>query len=198
MKARTRKAGVLQVLLGLVLGFSASPARTADQNKRRESLDPAIRQIAARHGVDANLVHAVILAESAYNRWAVSSAGAQGLMQLMPKTAQHYGVDDVFDPEQNIDAGVRYLRDLQSLYRDESDRTARLKKMLAAYNAGQEALKKYGGIPPYPETRAYVSRVLREYETSGARRRTVIVDFMDAEGHHIVTNITMIAAGRPR
>ena len=194
----TRKFGFggAVFLLGLASAMAA-PGRASGAAKLRAVYDDTVRTAAARHGVDPNLVPAVILAESAYNRWAVSRAGAQGLMQLKPATAVSYGVTDVFDAEQNIDAGVRYLRDLQTLYKGEADKTAQLKKMLAAYNAGQEAVKKYKGIPPYGETRTYIDRVLRSYAASGGRRKTVIIDFWDGEGRHIVTNVLSLAGSRP-
>jgi hypothetical protein len=118
-------------------------------HRYREVID----RIAARHAVDAALVQAVIHAESAFNPRARSSAGAQGLMQLMPQTAARLGVADPFDAEQNIDAGVRYLAELLRRY----DQDLRL--AVAAYNAGPGAVEEYGGIPPYAETQAYVERV---------------------------------------
>lgn len=112
-----------------------------------------VSEAAQANGVDPLLIHSVIRAESAYNPFAVSSKGAQGLMQLMPATARTLGVRDSFDAKQNIEAGVRYLKQLQDQYHD--DRLA-----LAAYNAGPKAVEKYGnGIPPYPETQNYVRKV---------------------------------------
>jgi len=108
------------------------------------------------NNVDPLLVHSIIQVESNYNPYAVSSKGAQGLMQLMPPTARDLGVRDSFDPRQNIEAGVRYLKYLQDLYKD--DRLA-----LAAYNAGPGAVEKYKSIPPYPETKDYVNRVGQQY-----------------------------------
>jgi len=108
--------------------------------------------------VDAALIHAVIFVESQYNPAARSRAGALGLMQLMPDTAKRYGVKNVLDPEQNIRAGAAYLRDLLALFGND------LNLVLAAYNAGEEAVAKYGNrIPPYRETAAYVPRVLSQY-----------------------------------
>jgi soluble lytic murein transglycosylase-like protein len=113
---------------------------------------------AKANNVDPLLVHSVIQVESNYNPFAVSSAGARGLMQLMPSTAREFGVRDSFDPQQNIEAGVKYLKYLKDLYQD--DRLA-----LAAYNAGPAAVQKYGKtVPPYPETREYVQRVGERYE----------------------------------
>lgn len=116
--------------------------------------DRAIRTNATRYGVSARLVHAVIATESAYNPGAVSPKGAKGLMQLMPATARGYGVSDLFDPEQNIHAGVAHLRDLLDAFGGDP------RLAVAAYNAGAEAVRKYSGIPPYAETRQYVARVL--------------------------------------
>jgi soluble lytic murein transglycosylase-like protein len=122
---------------------------------RRDRYAPLISAAAMRHGVDPNLVHAVIRAESAYRPRAKSHAGACGLMQLMPGTAKRFGVRDIWDPEQNIEGGVAYLRVLQDLF----DGNIRL--ALAAYNAGEGAVAKYGNrIPPYRETKTYVRRVL--------------------------------------
>lgn len=112
-----------------------------------------IRQAAARYGMDARLIDAVIRAESDYNPRCVSHAGARGLMQLMPENCTDYGVSDPFDPAQNIDAGVRQLKDMMA-------RFGRLDLALAAYNAGPGAVRRYGGIPPYRETQAYVKKIL--------------------------------------
>jgi len=122
---------------------------------RRERYAPVIDAAAARHGVDPNLVHAVIRAESAYEPTAESHAGACGLMQLMPATARRFGVRDVWDPAQNIRGGVAYLRFLLDRF------GADIPLAIAAYNAGEGAVAKYGNrVPPYRETRAYIRRVL--------------------------------------
>jgi soluble lytic murein transglycosylase-like protein len=120
--------------------------------------DPQIARAADQHGVDYALVKAVIKAESNFNHKAVSKKGARGLMQLMPQTASTLGVNDAFHPDDNIDGGVRYLRYLINLY------NGHLPLVLAAYNAGEGAVAKYRGIPPFPETRTYVRRVLDQYE----------------------------------
>lgn len=117
-----------------------------------------IAKAAAKHQVDPKLLHAVIQAESAYNASAVSSAGAVGLMQLMPDTARRYGVIDRRDAEQNVDGGTRYLKDLLAMF------NSNLKLAVAGYNAGEGAVMKYHNtVPPYPETRNYVQQVLSLY-----------------------------------
>jgi soluble lytic murein transglycosylase-like protein len=133
-------------------GFHVSPAVNY---LRFESL---IYQAARRHDVDASLVKAVIRTESYFNPNATSRVGASGLMQLMPQTAAMYGVTDLYSPKQNIDAGVRHLKYLLQRYPNQ------LAHALAAYNAGEEAVDKYNGIPPYQETQTYVKKVMRFLE----------------------------------
>lgn len=132
---------------------------------RRVALWPTVEATARQHGLDPNLVDLVIRMESGYNPRAVSAKGAQGVMQLMPSTAKLYGVEDAFDPFENIRGGVRYLRDL--LLRFESN----LALALAAYNAGPEAVAKHGGVPPYQETRTYVASILQAYQGSAPMAR---------------------------
>ena len=121
-------------------------------------LESVIQPAAAKYDLDPNLVAAVIWAESSGDPNAVSKKGARGLMQLMPATARELGVGNVLDPGQNVDGGSHYLRRML----DEHD--GDLSLALAAYNAGPDAVRKYGGVPPYRETRDYVGRVLRVYE----------------------------------
>jgi soluble lytic murein transglycosylase-like protein len=144
---------------GTLLFTDQPPPGRAAPTAASAAFGDAIAAAAARHGVDPLLVHAVIRAESAYDPKALSPRGAAGLMQLMPETAKRYGVVDRFDPAQNVEGGARYLRDLIGMF--EGD----LSLALAAYNAGEAAVLRYGGrIPPYAETRDYVVRVRAAYE----------------------------------
>jgi soluble lytic murein transglycosylase-like protein len=115
--------------------------------------DDLIHAAATKNGLDENLIRRVIAEESNFNPRAVSRKKAQGLMQLLPETAARYAVADVFDPAQNIEAGTHYLKDLLVRYSGD------LKLALAAYNAGPEVVDRFAGIPPYPETQKYVSRI---------------------------------------
>ena len=130
-----------------------------------EKLVPIIADAARAHGMDAKLIHAVIRAESGYNENAVSSKGAVGLMQLIPATAQRYGVVNSYDPTQNISGGTRYLRDLLKMF------NGNIELALAGYNAGENAVIRAGNrIPPYPETMAYVPKVLSFYRSPEVSR----------------------------
>ena len=130
--------------------------------RNKKKFSPFIVQAAKKHSLDAKLLHAVIRTESAYNEKAISSAGAVGLMQLMPATAKRYGVSDRKNGKQNIDGGARYLKDLLKMFNSD------LSLVLASYNAGEGAVKKYNNsIPPYPETQNYVRKVLAFYKDPG-------------------------------
>jgi soluble lytic murein transglycosylase-like protein len=120
-------------------------------------IDSAIDQAAAKHGVDANLVRALVKVESNFNPNAVSNKGAMGLMQLMPRTASGLSVSNPFDPQQNVDAGVRHLRQLLDNFGGD------VRLSLAAYNAGEGAVKRNGGVPHYAETQNYVKRITDLY-----------------------------------
>jgi soluble lytic murein transglycosylase-like protein len=123
-----------------------------------------VDRIALAHGVEESLVHSVIRVESNYNPYAVSPKGAEGIMQLIPVTARRFGVNDVFNPRENIEGGVRYLKFLLDYYR--GDYT----KVIAGYNAGEAAVDKYNGVPPYVETRNYVSQVARNLTAARQKR----------------------------
>jgi soluble lytic murein transglycosylase-like protein len=135
--------------------------------------DELIRDAAARYGVSADLVRAVIQAESGFNRWAVSPKGAMGLMQLMPATARDLGVSDPFHPAQNIRGGVKYLAEL--LDRFDQD----VVRALAAYNAGPERVERYNGVPPYRETRDYVRKITKATGEVEARPKPVIYKWIE-------------------
>jgi soluble lytic murein transglycosylase-like protein len=124
-----------------------------------------VHTLARQYDIEPRLIQAIITVESNFNPQAVSRAGAQGLMQLMPDTAARYQVRDPFNPQANIEGGIRYLKDLWRLFPGE------LQRVLAAYNAGEQAVHQYGGIPPYPETRRYVERVLSLYNTHNSARK---------------------------
>lgn len=126
-------------------------------NKRAKPYQASITKYAKRYTVDADLIKAVIAAESCYNRTAVSPKNAQGLMQLIPATAERFGVSNTFNADQNIRGGTRYLRFLIKRYK------GNLPKAIASYNAGEGAVDRYKGIPPYKETQKYVKNVLRIY-----------------------------------
>lgn len=137
---------------GAAAASMAAPAMSDAQLAARPYAH-LISNVAAAHQVDVRLVHAVIEQESNYQPRARSKKGARGLMQLMPATARQYGVRNSYDPKSNLEAGVRHLKDLLS--------RLDLPVALAAYNAGEGAIQRYGGLPPYPETRSYVRSILR-------------------------------------
>lgn len=125
-----------------------------------QEVDTIVSGLCSKHGVDKKLVMAVIDVESGFNAGAVSTAGAQGMMQIMPETGRDLDLENPFDPKENIDAGIRYLKYLLDTFPDR-------RLAVAAYNAGPGAVKKYGGIPPYEETQNYVQKVwarLQHYE----------------------------------
>src|SRR5258705_9912771 len=167
------------------------PAGTAAGWLRLAGVDTArygseIKDASERYGVPERLVHAGIRVESAFNPRAVSVKGAQGLMQLMPETASMLGVRNSFDPQQNIDGGVRHLRVVIERFGND------LPLALAAYNAGEKAGVSHRGIPPFPETRDYVTRVLFHYDgsTNGlAGAPTAVYRTVGDDGTIVYTNI---------
>jgi soluble lytic murein transglycosylase-like protein len=166
----------------LAVLFLSTNGITEIISSSKKPYDDIVVSVAQEHRVPPELVHSIIKAESGYDTWAISSKGAMGLMQLMPVTATQYKVMNVFDPRQNIQGGVKYLVDLIKLYDGDTQH------VLAAYNAGQEAIKKYGGIPPYRETRNYIKKVMVAYPKSRISTRTKIYAFYDENGKYILTD----------
>jgi soluble lytic murein transglycosylase-like protein len=156
---RAARSAAAEVNQYLDQGSSSSAPVTFSRGKpfTQEQIDAAIDQAAARHNVDPSLVRAVIKVESNFNPNAVSRKGAMGLMQLMPQTARQLNVSNPFDPEQNVDAGVRHLKKLMESYGGD------LKLSLAAYNAGAGAVARSAGVPRIAETRNYVKRITQLY-----------------------------------
>jgi len=174
----------------LVRQIDAPPeSRQPETIRRRAGIDRLVEESAARHDVDPLLVHSVIQAESNYNPFAVSPSGAQGLMQLVPATARRFGVTNSFDARENIEAGVRYLKQLQDHFGDET-------LALAAYNAGEGTVERYNrAVPPYPETQDFVRRVdeayeeLREAADGGDGQETAYLPFdsyVDSDGRLVL------------
>jgi soluble lytic murein transglycosylase-like protein len=145
-----------------------SPNMMAQHVPTRTDVMRMVGEVGAKHQIDPDLIASVVAAESAFNTRAVSRAGARGLMQLMPGTASQLGVGDSFRAEQNLAGGTEYLDSLLVHYHDN------LTLALAAYNAGPGAVAKYGGIPPYSETRRYVARVIRDFNRRKMLERTAV------------------------
>jgi len=143
---------------------------------------PLIHRLSQQYSIDPRLVQAIIRAESNFDPHAVSRAGAQGLMQLMPDTAARYRVENPFDPQANLEGGIRYLRDLLLMFPGD------LRHVLAAYNAGEGAVQQYGGIPPYPETQRYVERVLALYGAVTPPPEGKIYRYRTANGSILLTD----------
>lgn len=165
-----------------VVKASSGVRVTRPPDARSAEFDPLIDEHASAHGVDPDLVRAVIQVESAFNPRALSPKGAMGLMQLMPATAADLGVVNPFDPAQNIGGGVRYLRQLLARY-DEKVELA-----LAAYNAGPRAVDRYGqAVPPYRETRDYVRKITKNAAPAAAKPSTRIYRWVEiVDGREVV------------
>ncbi len=144
----------------IVTAKAVAAPKAAEDAVRPRGINEAVEAIAATQSLPPQLVHSVIQVESNYNPLAVSSKGAQGLMQLMPDTARRFGVANAFDPIDNIQGGTKYLKYLLDLYKGNYNLA------LAAYNAGEGAVEKYGAVPPYPETINYLLQVGRQLQKS--------------------------------
>jgi soluble lytic murein transglycosylase-like protein len=186
-------AAVVAVICGAVVAAAAAPApaEASRQPEQAQALSGGLRELvhrlSAEGGLDPKLVDSVVRVESAYNPSAVSHKGAQGLMQLMPDTARRLDVDDPFDPEQNIRGGIRELDRLIERY------SGNLQLALAAYNAGEGAVERHRGIPPFQETRDYVARVMSLYtgesfRLSDGRMISPVRLTRDASGRTVITN----------
>ena len=137
-----------------------APVENLDMQNRRQTLEPLIRDVATRNGIDPALVRAIAHVESRFNTQAISPAGAQGIMQLMPATAKRYGTTNRRDPLQNLEAGARYFKDLLTRYQ------GNVALALAAYNSGETNIERHANrIPPFRETMLYVPEVLTRYES---------------------------------
>lgn len=172
-------------ILVAVLGFAALQTAQASGcgtsasvvNKNAAAHQDSIKKYSEKYGVSADMVKAVIAIESCYNSTALSPKGAQGLMQLIPATAERFGVEDAFNTNQNIHGGTRYLSWLMKRYNGD------LYKAIAAYNAGEGAVDKYQGIPPYTETQHYVRKVLAVYNgLSGQAIALPVVNTLPGKG----------------
>ena len=190
-----RRIGSLFAGLGILLASAqsgangaVSPANATKRVYERAEVRKLIQQVSTEHGLDPKLIDALVRVESGYNPNAVSRKGAMGLMQLMPETAKRLKVDDPFNPADNIRGGVREFSRLVSRY------SGNLKLALAAYNAGEGAVARYGGVPPYAETRSYISKILslytgRPYRLAGSYRAAPVRMLRDPRGATVITNV---------
>jgi len=191
---------VVCVLLTLpAVSSAAAPAAVSGRTAlERADLRELVQTISLEHGVDPSLVDALVRVESSYDPNAVSRRGAMGLMQLMPATAKRLGVDDPFDPEKNIRGGVREVSRLIDQY------SGNLQFALAAYNAGEGAVARYRGVPPFAETRNYVARILtiytgQPYRMGGGFRPARPVKMVRGKnGSTVITNTTAAATAPMR
>ncbi|MGB8771841.1 MAG: lytic transglycosylase domain-containing protein [Candidatus Korobacteraceae bacterium] len=177
-------SGYVDVPTAEIESFEPAPPEAqadASPGQKPADLNAIVNAASTRSQVDADFIASVIRAESGNNPLAVSRKGAQGLMQLMPGTASKLGVRNTFDPAENVDGGVRYLRELLLLYNND------MVKALAAYNAGPQRVQQYKGVPPYRETHAYVARVINDYNRKKLAQRK----------HQPKTPVRGAATGRP-
>jgi soluble lytic murein transglycosylase-like protein len=188
-KTRSTLAGTVILLCAAQAGANSAAVKGYD----RTDLRKLISDVSLEHGVDPKLVDALVQVESDYDPRAVSRRGALGLMQLMPETADRLEVGNPFDPEENIRGGVREISRLVDRY------AGNLQLALAAYNAGEGAVARYRGIPPYEETRSYVSRILtlytgKPFRLAGIHRAPPVRMLRDKNGNTIITNVSAAAS----
>jgi len=154
-----------------------------------QKVEKLIQQLSEKHTIDPDFVKAVAKVESNYNSYAVSQRGALGIMQLLPSTAKRFGVSNIFDTRQNIEGGIKFLKFLMEMFPNN------LPNVLAAYNAGEKAVLKFGGVPPYRETRDYVRKITALYgkktpfETAKVGPEGTIVRYLDEAGHVVYSNL---------
>jgi hypothetical protein len=155
------------------------------------NIDEVVNSASGRYRLDPDLVNSVIKAESGFNVHALSPKGAQGLMQLMPGTASQLGVPNAFDPQANVEGGTKYLRELLERYNFD------LVKALAAYNAGPQRVEQFGGVPPYYETRAYVARIVRDFNRKKAAQEKAAPKIAASKTPVAKTASSKVAASKP-
>ena len=171
-------AGYVDVPTEEIAGYEPAPPDPTDAPApiaKAADVKAIVAEVSAKNKLDADFIASVIAAESAGNAKAVSPKGARGLMQLMPGTADQLGVKDSFDPQANVDGGVRYLRQLLELYHYD------VAKALAAYNAGPKRVDQYKGVPPYRETHAYVARIIKDYNRKKLAQQKALAQQKRAE-----------------
>jgi len=153
-----RQQLIIAVIISVVIGFCVSNGYPVDLEKTKDMFTPIIVKASDEHGVDKSIVRAIIMAESTFNPKARSNRGAKGLMQLMPRTAKALGVKNAFDPEQNVNAGVKYFKQLLTKF------DSNLDLALAAYNAGSRNVLRHGGVPDFPATKRYIRKVKKYHK----------------------------------
>jgi hypothetical protein len=164
-------------------GYDAGRAFPA---RPKTDLTQVVNEISGKYRLDPDLVNSVIKAESEFNPHAISPKGAQGLMQLMPGTASQLGVRNAFDPQANVDGGTKYLRELLEMYNFD------LVKALAAYNAGPQRVERFGGVPPYYETRAYVAKIVRDFNKKKAAQEKAAAVKKNSTATSVTVNKTSV------
>lgn len=187
------KKHVICISFLLAVLLTVPPVFSSTVSSSSQKYSPIIREASQKYKVSEKLIHSIIAVESNYDSRAVSSKGAKGLMQLMPDTAKEYGVRNIYDPRQNIEGGVKYLAELIDLY------NGKLDHILAAYNAGREAVKQHKGVPPYRETRNYIRKVKNLYNGPfSIPGRTEIKKYVDKSGRLVLTNYPLHSVKRKK